>query len=103
MIGCGSSRRAIRRAAFTVLEALEGRRLLSGTPGQLDPTFGNGGVVTTTFTGPSNDSTSAVIIDSTGDIVVAGDSSNGATIVRYSAPGQRDAGFGTNGAAFIDP
>src|SRR4051812_7761012 len=107
--GCGlSSRRAIRRAAFGALESLEGRRLLSA--GGLDPSFGTGGKVTTTFTGPSNDGATVVITEvNTGYLVVAGDSSNGATIVRYLSPGVRDGDFGNDsnpandGAAFIDP
>src|SRR5436190_281731 len=103
--GCGlSSGRAVRRAAFTALEALESRRLMSGSPGQLDPTFGAGaGYVTSSTFGPSQDSASSAIKDSSGGYVVVGGSSNGATIVRYNADGSHDAGFGNGGVVFVDP
>src|SRR5437773_1395652 len=100
--GCGlSSGRAVRRAAFTALEALESRRLMSA--GNLDTTFGAGaGYVTTSFDGASDDSAFAEITDHSGKLVVVGFSNNGATIVRYNTNGSRDTTFGSNGAAYID-
>ncbi|HZJ13941.1 MAG TPA: hypothetical protein VFD27_02780, partial [Chthoniobacteraceae bacterium] len=47
-----------------------------GAPGDLDPTFGNGGKVTTAI-GSGNDRGSSVALQSDGKIVVAGYSDNG--------------------------
>jgi len=74
--------------------------------GHLDPTFGNGGIVTTDFgvqTSSSNVATpNAVVIQSDGKIVVAGaiPGSNGfpiAAVARYNTNGSLDASFGSSG------
>lgn len=74
--------------------------------GQLDPTFGNGGIVTTDFgdqPGSGNlASPNAVAIQSDGKIVVAGGSpgSDGfpvPTLARYNTNGSLDTAFGSNG------
>src|SRR4051794_7523647 len=91
------SMRAVRSAAILTIETLEGRRLLSA--GQLDTVFGTGGVVTTTFQGPSQDSLSASIQTSHG-LVVVGNNSNAATIVRYDVDGNRDLSFGHAGVTY---
>src|SRR5262245_5866784 len=96
-----NSRRALRSAALASLESLESRRLLSA--GSLDTNFGTGGIVTTSFNGPSQDGVNAVIKDNAGGYVAVGSSSNGATIVRYHGNGSRDTNFGTGGATVINP
>jgi uncharacterized delta-60 repeat protein len=60
--------------------------------GGLDPTFGNGGKVTT-YVGSSNSYANAVAIQSDGKIVVAGVP----LLTRYNSNGSLDTSFGTNG------
>jgi uncharacterized delta-60 repeat protein len=78
--------------------------------GHLDPTFGNGGIVTTDFgdqTGSSNvASANAVTIQSNGKIVVGGGipSHTGfpvPAVARYNTNGSLDTTFGTGGIASI--
>jgi uncharacterized delta-60 repeat protein len=97
-----SARSATFRAARQLrLKALEDRRLLAA--GDLDVTFGNGGVVTTNMTS-FQDSAAAVAVQPDGKIVVAGDSfsksgpDGGAfAVVRYNSNGTLDSSFGAGG------
>jgi uncharacterized delta-60 repeat protein len=74
-------------------------------PGDLDPTFGVGGLVTTDISGSgSDDHASAVALDREGRIVVLGwsepDEDTVVTIlVRYEQDGRLDQGFGIGGIA----
>jgi uncharacterized delta-60 repeat protein len=83
------------------IEALEDRTLLNA--GDLDPSFGVGGLVTTEFlNGPSRaDTAAAVAVQADGKIVVAGtfQSFNDGrfALVRYNPDGSLDTGFGTLG------
>jgi uncharacterized delta-60 repeat protein len=80
---------------------LEERTLLS--PGDLDPTFGIGGLVTTTFPGFPAVPAQSLAIQPDGHIVVAGFTSNGGTpdsrfaLARYNSDGSLDTSFGTAG------
>ena len=69
-------------------------------PGDLDTTFGTGGVVTTSI-GPGWDSAYGVAIQSDGKIVAAGSAHNGSdndfAVVRYTISGALDTTFGTGG------
>jgi uncharacterized delta-60 repeat protein len=72
--------------------------------GQLDPTFGQGGIVTTDFGNHQGDiaSANAVTIQPDGKIVVCGGApqSNGfptAVVARYNTDGSLDKGFGSAG------
>jgi uncharacterized delta-60 repeat protein len=69
--------------------------------GNLDPSFGSGGKVITTFSSSSNDGGNAVVIQSDGKIVVAGWSSIASNydfaLVRYTINGNLDSTFGTAG------
>jgi uncharacterized delta-60 repeat protein len=76
--------------------------------GQLDPTFGQGGIVTTDFgiqLGQANIATAnAVTIQPDGKIVVSGaaPTSSGfptAAVARYNTDGSLDTGFGSSGVA----
>ena len=77
--------------------------------GRADSTFGTGGRVTTHFTGSGGERANAVVRDSGGGIVVAGqvDGDPGAPvqdqfgIVRYDEKGKVDPGFGTGGGLRI--
>ena len=68
--------------------------------GDLDATFGAGGIVTTPI-GPGDDVARAIAIQPDGKIVAAGASSNGVNdkfaVVRYTANGSLDATFGAGG------
>jgi uncharacterized delta-60 repeat protein len=83
-------------------------RLARGADGRLDPTFGNGGKVTTDFAN-SFDNANAVAIQSDGKIVVVGLMSGSAAIggsdfavARYNPDGSLDATFGTGGKVTTD-
>ena len=73
------------------------------TNGSVDDTFGtNGGVVTSFFSAPANSAAFAVLIQINGDIVVAGQASQGNkpsefAVARFTGLGQLDSTFGTGG------
>jgi uncharacterized delta-60 repeat protein len=73
-------------------------------PGELDPTFGAGGIVITAI-GLSDDWAASVAIQSDGRIVVAGLSSgilDDFAVVRYNADGSLDTSFGVGGMVTTD-
>jgi len=86
-----------RRNRFRSLlaEALESRQLL--TAGDLDPTFGLGGKVTTDFFGSGDDAIADLVYQSDGKLVAVGTSTNGLALARYNTDGSLDAGFGAGG------
>jgi uncharacterized delta-60 repeat protein len=69
-------------------------------PGGLDPSFGQGGVVTTSI-GPSYDDAYALAVQPDGKAIAAGGSWNGSdydlAIVRYGSNGSLDPSFGSGG------
>lgn len=68
--------------------------LLRLTPsGQVDPTFGGGGVISSTFPGIPF----ALTIDSSNRIVAVGGANNLAAAARYNVNGTADTSFGSNG------
>jgi uncharacterized delta-60 repeat protein len=70
--------------------------------GSLDPTFGTGGKVVTTFGASSDDYAYSVAIDGLGRIVAGGGTNAGDSefaVARYSASGVLDLTFGTGGKA----
>jgi len=81
------------------LEPLESRTLLSA--GDLDPTFGMGGKVTTDFPPSTNSSASSIAVQLDGKIVVAGTAfrtgGNSFALARYNVDGSLDVAFGTGG------
>ena len=74
------------------------------TDGSLDPSFGVGGVVTTSI-GPGNEEVSAVVLQPDGKLVAAGSASNGTdrdfALVRYTATGKLDPSFGKGGTGTV--
>jgi uncharacterized delta-60 repeat protein len=89
------------------LDALEDRFLL--TAGDLDTTFGSGGVVLTSFplvvskqTTESTGFAKAVQIQSDGKIVAAGQGSNAFAVARYNTDGSLDPTFGSGGKVVTD-
>ena len=73
-------------------------------PGDLDPTFGSGGKVTTDFGG--NDQASALALQPDGKIVVAGSTTASGNfniaLARYTPDGSLDASFGGRGKVTTD-
>jgi uncharacterized delta-60 repeat protein len=67
--------------------------------GQLDPSFGNGGIVQSTLL----TSFSGAALAPNGDIVVAGGTGGIATLVRYLPNGTLDSSFGSSGIATLPP
>jgi uncharacterized delta-60 repeat protein len=68
-----------------------------GTAGDLDPTFGAGGKVTTDFAVGFSDLASAVVLQSDGKIVTAGGAGVDFGLARYNADGTLDTTFGVGG------
>ncbi|MCX7420106.1 MAG: hypothetical protein NT013_11285 [Planctomycetia bacterium] len=92
-----------RRQTPAFVESLEDRCLL--TAGDLDPTFGNGGKVTTAFSGDAQGN--CMVVQSDGKIVVAGSLfSNGSNfdfaLARYNADGSLDTSFDGDGKVTTD-
>jgi uncharacterized delta-60 repeat protein len=79
------------RAPRLAVEQLEDR-LTPSTGGVLDPTFGSGGQVMTSFTN-NYDSAQAVTVQSDGKFLIVGNS----LVARYNANGTLDTGFGSGG------
>jgi uncharacterized delta-60 repeat protein len=80
--------------------------LVHAAQGDLDPTFGAGGTVTTDFSGQDN-SANAIAIQPDGRIVVAGrlanvDGTFDFALARYNTDGSLDATFGTAGRVTTD-
>jgi uncharacterized delta-60 repeat protein len=69
--------------------------------GTLDPDFGTSGVVVE-GSDAGNDSGSDIALDSTGSIIVVGDSFSDMAIWKYLSDGTPDTNFGTNGVVIYD-
>ena len=92
---------AHRRTSRPMLEALEDRAV--PTAGALDTTFGNGGLVTTDFLGPTDDIfRDVILVQGDGKIVVAGTSGPDFTLARFNADGSLDTGFDSDGIVQTD-
>ncbi len=76
---------------MSLIESLESRVLF--TAGTLDPTFGAGGLVTTSFA-PDSASAHAIVVQSDGRPVVAAQIGNNFGLVRYNSAGAVDSSFG---------
>lgn len=85
-----------------VIVALLPRSPLWAAPGDLDPTFGSGGLVVEGTTTTALLSANAVAIQPDGLIVVAGGNASGFSVRRYLAGGTPDPSFGTGGEATAD-
>lgn len=77
-----------------------------GTEGLLDPSFGTGGVVTTTFPGSDSSIALAVALQPDGKLLAAGAVTSGALsdfgLARYDADGALDPSFGSGGLVTTD-
>lgn len=93
-------------AALGVLAAGSVVASAAAAPGELDPGFGNGGVVVTaTAPGSGGDFQNGLVVQRNGRIVVGGSSELGALaggeqwrITRYKSSGEPDRSFGVGGA-----
>jgi uncharacterized delta-60 repeat protein len=101
--------RVSHRAWLLVFSVLVASTHVSAQAGQLDPTFGTGGIVTTDFGNQINSdiaTANALTIQPDGKIVVCGGApgSNGfpnATIARYNTDGSLDQKFGNSGVNIL--
>jgi uncharacterized delta-60 repeat protein len=96
----------LQRASLLIFSILlTASTLAAAQAGQLDPTFGQGGIVTTDFGTQLNATATAVKIQVDAKIVVFGgvSSSNGSdvAVARYNTDGSLDTGFGTAGIATV--
>jgi uncharacterized delta-60 repeat protein len=76
--------------------------LLMAQAGSLDPTFGTGGIVTTSFSGFDDAVANVTVIQSDGKILVAGQVPSSQNfgqvgLARYNTDGSLDSSFGTGG------
>jgi uncharacterized delta-60 repeat protein len=97
-----SPRRSATRGSRPWLERLEARTLLNA--GDLDPTFGMSGMVTTTFQEPLSSYAAAAAQQADGKIVMVGEAGlsntaafGAALLARYSPGGILDPSFGNGG------
>src|SRR5687768_5454980 len=70
---------------------------LQGAPGDLDPSWGGTGIVTTTFPGGASDDAFALSVQPDGKVLVAGSSSGDFALVRYHSDGRLDTSFNGTG------
>jgi uncharacterized delta-60 repeat protein len=97
----GARRPESRLGCRPRLEGLEERTLLS--PGDLDPTFGNGGLVISDFPGFANVTATSVAVQPDGRVIVVGAASpSGGTgtrfaLTRFNPDGSLDDSFGDGG------
>ena len=74
--------------------------------GRLDPGFGNGGIMTTDFSGGSDDIAYSIALQGDGKLVVGGHTGEYPAfdfgLARYTSKGQIDSGFGVNGKVATD-
>jgi uncharacterized delta-60 repeat protein len=80
--------------AAVIAVAVFGGSNAAAAPGDLDPTFGTGGLVTDTFGGSASNYGGAATVDSAGRIITAGESGGDFAVARYTAAGALDPSFG---------
>ena len=97
--------RAGNLSPFSAINQFLSSSTTAGTPGDLDISFGTGGIVTTTI-GAGSDLAKGVVVQSDGKIVAAGYSrnsiSNDFSVVRYNPDGTLDTTFNATGKVITD-
>ena len=93
--------RSLQTVLLSGILIIFGASVSYAAPGDLDTTFGAGGIVTTPVSA-SGDLANALVIQADGKIILAGSAGFPATgsdfaLVRYHPDGTLDASFGTNG------
>lgn len=92
-----------KRVGLLIVPALlASSTILMAQAGTLDPTFGTGGIVTTSFSGFDDAIVNATAIQSDGKILVAGQIPNAQDfgeigVARYNSDGSLDSSFGVGG------
>jgi uncharacterized delta-60 repeat protein len=98
--------RALALPFLAALCLLTRPEALHARPGDLDTTFGTGGIVITNFPTNSHDNGGCVAVQSDGKILVAGASTNGSNVdfamARYDASGSLDTTFHGTGRVTTD-
>ena len=89
---------AAGRDIKAAIERLENRQLMSAA--SLDPNFGNGGEVVTSFNAAQTVGQS-VATDASGRIIVAAQENNNVAVIRYLPTAALDPQFGTGGKAIV--
>ena len=96
-----SPRLAFSRLALVLLVLVLPARTTLAASGDLDPTFGAGGIVITDITDNSSETAYAVVVQSDGRIIAGGGVTSGAktdfALLRYNVDGTADTSFGLNG------
>jgi|GEM_PF-1536401 len=106
-----SRKRSASHSHRLAFDALEDRRLLTASPGSLDPTFGTGGIAGAAFPypQPSSDSGQLVVAEPDGGLIVgsltnaptSNSQSSNFALTGYDAAGAVDTSFGTAGTVLI--
>lgn len=86
-----------RRLAFLVAVVIASSTFVLAQAGQLDSTFGTGGIFATSFTQSGSTMDIAVAIQGDGKIVLGGSTPNGAALLRLNTNGTLDTSFGSGG------
>lgn len=98
-------RKVFIAAVLTCLPLLALAHAIHAAPGDLDPTFGQGGIAVVDFGG--YDSGAALAVQPDGKVVVAGTASvpgaSGLGVARLNPDGSLDTTFGSGGTVFANP
>ncbi|MEQ4720651.1 hypothetical protein [Nonomuraea sp. B19D2] len=95
------ARRAGAAAAMGAAFVLLFPGVALAAPGDLDPSFGSGGKVTTDF-GGGDDVPTGMVVQPDGKIVVVGRTNSLFALARYNSDGSLDSGFGVGGKVTTD-
>jgi uncharacterized delta-60 repeat protein len=87
----------LRRVAFVAAALVLATTVAFAQAGQLDSTFGTGGIFTTNFTAPDATIDNAMAIQGDGKIVLGGAGPTGAILIRLNPNGTLDTSFGSGG------
>jgi uncharacterized delta-60 repeat protein len=85
--------RSLRASALALLSSLP----LYAAPGDLDPTFGEGGHAAFSFPGHSYALATASVLQANGKLTIAGQCNSGQCMLRMRSDGALDSGFGDGG------
>src|SRR4029453_19151872 len=104
MTNSGSTGAALRIIAVCLVGIVTSQ-LAHGAPGDLDPTFGRGGVVRTSLGGVTIDLATALVRQPDGKLVAAGTSNavgdEDFAVLRFEPDGDLDPTFGSGGVAIF--
>ena len=96
------ARRCVMATAIVVAATVLLPKESTGAAGDLDPSFGVGGKVTTAFIMTLSDSRVALALQPDGKLVAAGESDRDFGLARYLSDGSLDGTFGVGGRVVTD-